>query len=137
MEEKIIVIDSSVIIKIIANEADSDAAIKIFDDLEKSKIKIILPNVVFLEILNALFFGQSKLNSVEIEKAINHLFNFNLEIVQIEKDIIAQTAIIMCDFKITSYDALLVALAISRNCVLLTADRKHHKKEIYSKIKYL
>jgi predicted nucleic acid-binding protein len=137
MDEKIIVIDSSVIIKIIASEADSDAAVKIFDNLEKNKTKIILPNIVFLEILNALFFGQSKLNSVEIEKAINHLFNFNLEIVQVEKDIIAQTTKIMCDFKITSYDALFVALAASRNCVLLTADRKHHKKEIYSKIKYL
>jgi predicted nucleic acid-binding protein len=45
--------------------------------------------------------------------------------------------IIMQKFDIAIYDSLFVALAINENCQLITADKKHHKKEIYNKIVYL
>lgn len=141
MAEEMIIVDTSVVIKWFIKEDHSERAGKILLDMEKKKIKVILPNIVLLELINALSLGIQKLPEIEIQEAINYLFNLQ-ELQQIEftsstKENLLNVINIVNSFKIASYDALFIAIAKEKNCVLLTADRKHHKKEIYSKIKYL
>jgi len=138
MDKKIIVIDTSVVVKWFVNESGSEKAREILKNLNEQKIKIIFPKIIFLEAINALQFGGGKLKKDELRDVLNLLAALpNVEFVEINNEILLQTIDISFDFKIAAYDSVFIAFAKRNNCVLLTADRKHHRKDIYSKIEYL
>ena len=131
-----IVIDTSVIVKWYIKEANTSKALTYLEKYKENKIDILLPSVAALELANALYFS-AKLNNKILRKFLNNFYNLAFQIYPLNLDFILDTQITMQGFDIAIYDSLFVTLAKNENCKLITADKKHHKKEIYNKIVYL
>lgn len=133
---KKVIIDASVLVKIIAEEKSSSAAQELIRLCLQKKIKLILPELIFYEIINAITFNK--------ETPIADTIFFILElkkiaqkIVLLEEQLISQVIEIIQKHKLTSYDSVYIATAELENAFLITADFKHHKKNISDKIIYL
>lgn len=134
MEE--VVLDSSVVVKWFLNETDSTKAKELVDKLLAGKIKIFVPEIILLELINSLSLG-AKLSKEEIKTAISYFYNLNLIIVTLKRSLIEKTLEIATEFKIASYDAFFMAVADEKRIPLITADRKHHLREYSPLVKYL
>lgn len=131
-----IVIDTSVVVKWFVEEKNSSIALKLLEDYQKEKLLIYIPEIIILELSNALYFGARFEPSI-VEKAIEYFYALKVIHVFLTKSLIDQAIKIMGRFKIAIYDSLFVALAKEEKCSLVTCDTKHHRKEMYPKIKYL
>lgn len=125
MERQEKVIDASVIVKWFLNEKDSDKARIIRSQLEKGKISIIAPELLFLEILNSLRYNKVKEQNIFVANKI--LFEAGFEIVRLNEEIMLKTIENSVRHNITLYDALYVTLAQVRGTFLITADSKLFK----------
>ncbi|MEK6889101.1 MAG: type II toxin-antitoxin system VapC family toxin [Nanoarchaeota archaeon] len=125
MEKQKKVLDASVIMKIFTNEKNSDKALAIIEDYESEKTDIIVPELVFLEVLNALRY--KKKNEDELKKASNQLFDLELKTEKISSSILNKAINISLEHNITIYDALYVSLAQFNGCPLITADKELFK----------
>lgn len=123
---KTIVLDSSVIVKIIKkNEENYDIALKIFEDIYNKRLEVLVPDYWKHEILNISSREMSEIDSFNIFKSIQDtqfkeiFLNDNLvkKILNIVKN---------CE-KIASYDATFHAIAILEKTILITADEKYYK----------
>lgn len=131
-----IVIDTSVIVKWYIKEANTSKALTYLEKYKENKIDILLPSVAALELANALYFS-AKLNNKILRKFLNNFYNLAFQIYPLNLDFILDAQVTMQGFDIAIYDSLFITLAKNENCKLITADKKHHKKEIYNKIVYL
>lgn len=131
-----IILDTSVIVKWFVDEPKSSQALELLELQKKKKINILVPEIIILELINALFFS-AHFNKNELKDTLNHFYNYNLKIINIKNSTLLSATSIMTNFSITSYDALFIALAQELNCPLITNDRKHHLEKMYRKIEYL
>lgn len=128
--------DTSVIAKWFIKEEKSHKALKILNDYQQQKIQIYVPEIITIELANALYFG-GQLKFPLMKQAINNFYALETVLISLTENLINKAVEIMCRFKIAVYDALFIVIAKQEKCFLATADTKHHRKEIYSKIKYL
>jgi predicted nucleic acid-binding protein len=89
--------------------------------------KIYVPQLAFLEVLNAIRFN-SKANEDDGENALEALHDLNLETKDANGDLLRKANAIAWANKITIYDALYVALAEKMGYPLITADEVMVKK---------
>lgn len=130
------VIDTSVVIKWFVNEPGSIEAQNILKQQQENKIQIVLPEVVLLELVNALYWGK-KFQHENIIKVLQAMSKIKIIYRRIDDVQLSTTLLLMTKYKIQSYDSLFIALAEHEKCPLITADRKHHKKKFSKRIKYL
>ena len=123
--QKTLVIDASVIVKWFLDEEDSEKARVIRSNLEKEEISIIVPPLLFLEILNSL--KHNKVKEQNIISANKILFGLDFDIKDLNEEIMLKTIENSVKYNITIYDALYVTLAQIHGTFLITADKKLYK----------
>lgn len=131
-----IIIDTSVVIKWFsaAKEENITQADKIQEEITTGNINAICPQIIFLELVNALKFGKD-FDKKDCLQAITDFRDLPLKFIETPET--SELITIMYKHELTSYDAAFVALAISKNIPLITADYKHHRKEISKNILWL
>ena len=130
-----VVVDTSIAVKWFIEEDGSDKAIKILQQHQQGKIILIAPDILLLELINALYY--KKLQQQDINTALKLIYKLELQFISLSLLLITQASKITSRFQIASYVSLFIVVAKELDCFLITADRKHHRKEIYKKIKYL
>ena len=123
------VVDASVLVKwfLHEKEADRDRALALRDLHISGRSTIYVPELAFLEVLNAIRFS-SKADEEDGETALETLQDLNLEAKSASGDLLRKTNAIAWAYKITIYDALYVALAEQIGYPVITADEVMIKK---------
>lgn len=134
MEE--VVLDTSVLAKWFLQEKGSVQAHEYLNRYKKKELDIYVPQIVIPEFGNALYFG-GNFNNQELKESFQAFYSLQLAVVPITYDLMRIATDMVTRFQLTYYDSLFISLAKIMNIDLVTADRKHHRKEIYSKIRYL
>lgn len=119
-----LVVDSSVAIKWLKPQGEAHVA-EARDLLEAHKAGhtlLMAPSLLLLEVMNALRWHQP--TREQITSAVDLLLRLHLEIVEPDAALLERAGQIAVEHSLTVYDALFAALAIERNCELVTADRK-------------
>ena len=125
------VLDASVIVKwfLPHQEVDRDKALALRDLHIAGRSTIYVPELVFLEVLNAIRFS-SRADEEDGKTALEALQDINLETksANTNSDLLRKTNAIAWAYKITICDALYVALAEQVGYPLITADQVMVKK---------
>jgi len=122
-----VVVDASVIVKWFVEEENSDKAIKVRDRYIVGEIRIIAPEILQFEVINALYHKRlfSKDELKEISEALD-AFSFDLYSLRGEY---AKKAIeASVENNITVYDAAYISLAMVKNTIVYTADEQLIKR---------
>jgi predicted nucleic acid-binding protein len=99
-------------------------------------LKIIAPEIIGLELANALFFGAGLRGKV-LQEALAAFYNLGITIIPLNEALVKEASKYSEKFKIATYDALFIVLAEKEKCALITADKKHHQKSFSRRIKHL
>ena len=120
-----IVVDASVAVKWfnVKDEDNVDLALEILKQKSANKMKIIVPDLFFLEIVNA-FLTKSFFNRQDVLIIEEALDKMNLVIVFPDHLALKNAIDIASENDLTIYDAIYVETAIANNAVLLTEDKK-------------
>lgn len=131
-----IIVDTSVVTKWYAqkDENDLEQAFHLLESCNQNKLALICPKIILLELANVLYVGK-KLTKELCLASISSFKKLCEELVDIENtDLMIE---IMYSYKLPSYDAIFIALAIKKQIPLVTADYKHHLKSITPRIIWL
>lgn len=125
MNNKALILDSSVIAKWFFVENDSDNALIIKENFTKNKISISVPLLLYYEINNLLKTAVKKYrideqDAIEVYKAFLQL-NF---VTYSSEFLLQKTLEIAIKYDISSYDATYIALSEYLQIQFLTADQK-------------
>ncbi len=133
---KIVTVDTSVIAKwyCTENEADLDKSYQLQEFIVDEKYFLICPRIITLELVNVLRFSK-KMSHGDCLNSVNSLIDLCTNLTETPKmELVTE---IMYKSNLTSYDSAFIALAESKNCPLITADYKHHKKSVSKNIVWL
>lgn len=131
-----IVVDTSVAIKWFVDEPKSEEALVLLTKKHQKNVKIIVPDILRLEIINGLFYSYH-FGTLQLKDTLNSLESLGLKYVNLDEIDLKIAVSLMEEFTLAAYDALFITLSQQLNCPLITNDKKHHLKKYYSKIKYL
>jgi len=120
-----IVLDASIGVKWFSckEESNIDLALQIRDLKLKSEIEVTVPDLFFFETMNALLKTKGFTNEI-IHFSLETLYRMNLNIIYPDKEIIDNTIDIARKSKLTFYDSLYIATAMSRQALLITEDQE-------------
>ncbi|MBM3704999.1 MAG: type II toxin-antitoxin system VapC family toxin [Actinobacteria bacterium] len=120
-----IVLDASIAIKWFSarNEDFVENALAIQEKQISGEIRIIVPDLFFLEVLNA-FITKSKFDIEDISTIRDVLFKLGLEIKYPDDFLLSDSSKIAYSGGLTIYDSLYIAVAKSCNATLYTEDKK-------------
>jgi len=120
-----IVLDASIGVKWFSckDESNIDLALQIRDLKLKSEIEVTVPDLFFFETMNALLKKKGFTNEI-IHFSLETLYRMNLNIIYPDKEIIDNTIDIARKSKLTFYDSLYIATAMSRQALLITEDQE-------------
>lgn len=123
MQNNLLVLDASIAIKWFHGEPDSEAAERIRDRIVNRELRIVVPSLFFYEVANALTCkAGSEVNAIlEAHKVLTGL---PLQIVEVINSVLADAIQVAHRHHLSIYDAIYVALAMSIDGILLTADEK-------------
>lgn len=123
------VLDASVLAKWFLQEKEDerDRAIALRDLHVSGRSKIHIPHLALLEVLNAIRFSP-KADEEDGATALQTLQDLHLEIKAADADVLRKSNAIAWAYKITTYDALYVALAEQIGYPLITADEAMLRK---------
>lgn len=122
MERQKKIVDSSVILKWFANEKDSDKAINLRNQHIDGEIIIVVPELAFMEILNALRY--KKLEQSVLDKANQDLWKIQLEIFYLDEFLLNKAINASLTYNLSIYDAIYAALAQIHGTQLVTEDEE-------------
>lgn len=122
-----IVTDASIVVKWFIEENDSDKARFLRDKFIEEKVEVIVPSLLYFEVLNALKYSQL-FNPSELDNAGESLENYGFKVITIKNEIREQMVKIAVDHDITIYDASYLGLSIALGITFCTADEKFIKK---------
>jgi predicted nucleic acid-binding protein len=90
----------------------------------EGRAKIIIPSLLYYEVGNILLLGRSRPPLEEATDALTDLFSIPLEVVPPTLTTADVTLRLASRHGLTYYDATYVVLAKTRDCQLITADRR-------------
>ncbi|MBI4753648.1 type II toxin-antitoxin system VapC family toxin [Candidatus Desantisbacteria bacterium] len=122
-----IVLDTSVIIKWFIEEENTPLAVEFQDVHIKGKEKIVVPELLFYEVVNVLA-TKTTLAQTEAKEAIDFLFGLELETHSLGFEEFILSLKFSYQYKVTVYDAAYLALAKMLGCKFVTADKKFFEK---------
>ena len=120
-----IVLDASVVIKWFKDEDEKyvDSALSIQDRKRLGDVEIIVPDLIFLEVLNA-FLTKKDFNREDITTIKESLVKMNMKIVHPGSKLLGETINIAVKNSLTFYDSLYIATADTNDAILYTEDTK-------------
>lgn len=131
-----VVIDTSVAVKWFIKERGSQKAVKLLEDYKDKLIRIMAPEIISLELANALYFA-ARFKGKILKEALGSFYRLNLSLIPLSEPFLQESSIYMQKFNIGIYDALFITLAEKEKIPLITADKKHHRKEFSKFIRRL
>ncbi len=124
----VVVVDASLALKWVLDEADSDLADKLLDSWSDESIDVIAPALLAYEVTNTLHrqVVKGKLTYEEARQALTDLFSTGILLnFSLHEDISTQAMEFAHDFGLpATYDAHYLALAYSESCEFWTADTR-------------
>ncbi|MBI4096594.1 MAG: type II toxin-antitoxin system VapC family toxin [Candidatus Levybacteria bacterium] len=123
------ILDTSVAVKWFhrSQELHVAEAKRVWDDLSSGKISVILPDILFLELLNVFIKGKNS-SSQSSYSILSELYKSPVTITEMSLPVLEIAARLMEKYNIASYDAYFLALAQYENCKLISDDQKAHGK---------
>jgi len=123
------ILDTSVVLKWFNQTGESDVSLarKIYSDFTSGNIKIVIPSLLFLELLNVLLKAK-KINARQIDKLVKDLFLLPFVIKDPTETVLGKACHLAEKYELTVYDGLFLALAQEEKCQLISADIKGHGK---------
>ncbi len=125
MERQKKVIDASIAVKWFVNEDDSNKALEIRNSHINGDITLVVPEIMFLEVLNALRY--KKLDKESLNNVNTDLFGMQLHLEKTSEFILEKAIQIALNYDLTIYDALYASIAQIHGCPLVTVDEKLKK----------
>lgn len=123
MPASLVVLDASIVIKWFHEEAGTDKAVKIQEQIARGEIRAIVPPLLFYEVANVLTLKAGS-NIEEVISAHQVLENLPLQVVEVIHTTLEEAIRLASQHKLSVYDAVYVALAILSGAILITADEK-------------
>jgi predicted nucleic acid-binding protein len=123
MEKKSFIIDSSIVAKWFMQEKDSKLAISVRDDFGKGQTKLIVPTLLFYEVMNALRFSGS-FDGSDLGTIAMSLSKYQFEIWKPVGKLLELSARLSLKKEMTVYDACYVALAQRVGSKVITEDKE-------------
>jgi predicted nucleic acid-binding protein len=119
------VIDASVVLKWFLREEDSEGADALFDAFLLNKIQLSAPDVLLLEVANALWKQTVLLKRLHLQEALAIFHDFlTLPLNLQSTNLLASSALeLAVKHHHPVYDTLYCALALDHDCEFITADR--------------
>ena len=121
------VVDASVAIKWFADEEKSEIARSLLWSAELETIRIFAPDILLYEIGNALGKGKH-FGSQDIIDALDVLLDSLVQVRNLDRLLIVQSASFMEKYSLTFYDASYAALAHTLGIPLISENPKDHGK---------
>lgn len=122
-----ITIDASAIIKLVVDEDNSDVATKLFYNVTRIGEPILAPDVILPEAINGIWkhlILLKDINDTQFNAAVNSLIEIWNNLVVIRTDeLLKESIAIAKEQRIAFYDALYVAISISRDAPIFTFDQ--------------
>lgn len=114
------VIDASVVVKWFLEEEGSKEALQLREQHISEKITLVVPELLFLEVLNALRYkgGTQKI----LAEANRALWDMQFHVEKMNSFLLENASILALQHGLSLYDALYLALALLYGCSLVTAD---------------
>lgn len=125
-----IVIDSSVVVKWFSQEEKTSEALALRNAHVEGQLTLLATPLLKCEVANALRY-KPDYDTGRLTEAINQLFKLHLTENPIDQQLLSRSGEIAYGCGVTIYDAIPVALALSKKTKCITADRETQ----YSKIK--
>ena len=121
-----LVIDASIAVKWFSalDEANVTQAVDILDRRAKGEITLLVPDLLYYEVSNALVHKKA-LSNEKVQLSIAGLFTLGMQTIYTDADLMAMSARLARQFGITVYDACYAALAQKYGCPLVTANPRH------------
>lgn len=125
----ILVLDSSVAVKWLVPESDSEIARRVYSHWKRRQVEVLAPSLIFAEVANTLSkkVRRSELRAGHAAKLFGEFMRLGIPAVPVEQLIVEAL-----DFSLRHthpvYDCLYLALAFRERCALLTADEKLYRK---------
>lgn len=117
-----LVVDASVAFKWFAtDEPGADAAARLLTEHADERVALMTPEHLLIEITHAL--GRRQAGN-HLSTAIDALFDFDLTVIPLDRDLLREAAVISTEERIALYDAVYVALAARFDAELVTADAR-------------
>ena len=123
MERGKIVVDASVVVKWFVEEKYSKEALMIRDSFIEGLVDIVVPSLLYFEVLNALKYSGA-FGEDELKKVARILEDYQFTLYELEGAYAEKAVEIAMRKGITIYDASYVALALIEGVDLYTADEK-------------
>ena len=114
------IIDASVAVKWFVEEQGSDKAMILRDEHISGKITLVAPELIFLEVLNALRY--KKIDAETLTKINTALWDTQMHIEKLNQNLLEKSAETALKYNLSLYDAIYLVLANSFGTLLVTAD---------------
>jgi predicted nucleic acid-binding protein len=123
----VVVVDASIVVKWFVYEEGSDKALEIRDKYISGELKLIAPEIINFEVLNALHYKRL-FSEEEIKEIAEALDAFSFELYPLKGGYAKKTLEVAFKNNITIYDSSYISLAIMKNTHMYTADEKLMEK---------
>ena len=123
----VVVVDASIVVKWFVYEEGSDKALEIRDKYISGELKLIAPENINFEVLNALYYKRL-FSEEEIKEIAEALDAFSFELYPLKGGYAKKTVEVAFKNSITIYDSSYISLAIMKNTCMYTADEKLMEK---------
>lgn len=128
-----IIVDTSVLVKLFAPDEKDKIADYLLSCFYQKRLAFITLDIAIYELANTLKL--SKKTSIEtVSNNLSDVVAMQQKIITFSTELIKNGLALMDKFNLTIYDSVFVAAAEIEKIPLLTADYKHHKKEISKQI---
>ena len=127
-----VVLDASIVAKWYLIEENRENSLTIRDRYIAGSIAIIVPDLIYYEVANALRYS-SKMNLQQLSEATKSLGLYGLD-TQPYSLLIEEAVRLALEHNITIYDATYVALANKENAELYTCDKELIRKKLAKNI---
>ena len=120
MERQKKVLDASVITKWFTTEENTDKAIALREAHKNGEILIVVPELLFAEVLNSLRYKKS--HEHLLEETNKALWEMEFEIIGMTESLLMKAILLAQKHNLTMYDALYVSVAHFHGAPFITAD---------------
>jgi predicted nucleic acid-binding protein len=130
-----IILDTSVLIKLFSEDEKDAVSEKLLSRLVSQTLSLIIPEAAVFELVNALKLSK-KVNRKLMNEIIESLLEINPRIIHFSQELINKSLDSMYYSDLTIYDTLFITIAEIEKVPLLTADYKHHTKQMSRSVLY-
>lgn len=127
-----IVIDSSIVAKLVLDEEGSDKVKSLFQGREQ----LVVPDILFVEIANTLA-TKAEATIGMVEEGIELVYGLEAAVEKVDKKLLVEAAKLAKEKGTAVYDMVYAVLARKLGAELVTADRKFVKKVGWKFVKVL